>query len=181
MVESMSTLTLELRPREEQRAFNLRRWDEILADPELHKFEGRVETDRHGRVQLTPVLHVEHGRLEGEVGFHLANLMQGGHTMVVCPVSTADGVRAIDTAWASEECWRKLGDLPFYLDAPEICVEVTLPENSPEETREKIALYFDAGAKEVWTCDPSGKISFFGPGSKRIPRSKLCPRFPSQI
>src|SRR4051794_1504826 len=45
----MSMVTLELRPRKEQTAFNLRRWDEVLADPDLPKIEGRVETDRHGR------------------------------------------------------------------------------------------------------------------------------------
>jgi hypothetical protein len=27
-----------------------------------------------------------------------------------------------------------------------------------------MALYFDAGAKEVWVCGSFGQVSFFGPG-----------------
>ena len=42
----MSMLTIELPAQEEQTAFNLRRWAEVLADRELAKIEGRIETDR---------------------------------------------------------------------------------------------------------------------------------------
>ena len=42
----MATLTIELPPQGAQTSFNLRRWDELLADPELAKVEGRIETDR---------------------------------------------------------------------------------------------------------------------------------------
>ena len=56
----MATLTLELPPQKAQTTFNLRRWAEVLADPELARFEGRVETDRHGHVlrswRSTPML-----------------------------------------------------------------------------------------------------------------------------
>ena len=43
----MAALTLELPPRQAQTAFNLRRWSELLAAPELNRLEGRVETDRY--------------------------------------------------------------------------------------------------------------------------------------
>jgi hypothetical protein len=43
-------LTLELPPHKTQTAFNLRRWAELLADRELAKVEGRIETDRHGHI-----------------------------------------------------------------------------------------------------------------------------------
>ncbi len=42
----MATLTLELPPHKTQTTFNLLRWSELLADPELTKVEGRIETDR---------------------------------------------------------------------------------------------------------------------------------------
>lgn len=46
----MAALTIELRPQETQRSFNLRHWAELAADPELAKIEGRIETDRHGHI-----------------------------------------------------------------------------------------------------------------------------------
>lgn len=45
----MARLTLELPVHEKQRGFNLRRWAELLADRELARIEGRIETDRYGR------------------------------------------------------------------------------------------------------------------------------------
>src|SRR5262249_37436002 len=50
----MATLTLELPPRTTQRAFNLRRWAELLADRDLVRIEGRIETDRHGHIIVSP-------------------------------------------------------------------------------------------------------------------------------
>ncbi len=44
----MAMLTLELLPHKTRTAFNLRRWAELLADRELAKVEGRIETDRVG-------------------------------------------------------------------------------------------------------------------------------------
>jgi len=67
--------------------------------------------------------------------------------------------------------------------APEICVEVLSPSNTEAEIKEKTALYFDAGAREVWLCAPEdGKMTFLGsPAAAPTPASKLCPRFPDQI
>ncbi len=41
----MVTLTLELPTQKSQTAFNLRRWRELLADRELARIEGHIETD----------------------------------------------------------------------------------------------------------------------------------------
>ena len=41
-------LTIQLHPSENQTAFNLKRWRQLLADPELARLPYRVETDRHG-------------------------------------------------------------------------------------------------------------------------------------
>src|SRR5438045_1654716 len=97
----MPTLTLELPPREEQTAFNLRRWDEVLADPDLRKVPGRVETDRHGRIIMRPPPAPRHGELQSKVALLLQKIMPSGHTITECPVSTADGVKGVDVAWAS--------------------------------------------------------------------------------
>ncbi|HEU0038573.1 MAG TPA: Uma2 family endonuclease [Verrucomicrobiae bacterium] len=98
-----------------------------------------------------------------------------------CPVSTADGVKAADVAWASPECMRELGNRVCFPKSPEICVEVLSPSNTESEIREKLALYFDAGAKEVWICAEPGAMSFFGTGTKSLTGSHLCPDFPKQI
>jgi Uma2 family endonuclease len=181
ILNSMSTLTLELRPREQQTTFNLRRWQEALADPELQKIPGRVETDRHGRIIMSPPPAPRHGEFQIQIGHLLRQLMPGGKTMSECPVSTADGVRAIDVAWASPECRRELGNRACFIHAPEICVEILSPSNSEEEIREKTALYFDAGAQEVWTCGAFGQMSFFASGGKPLKRSALCPSFPERV
>jgi Uma2 family endonuclease len=181
MLIAMSTLTLELPPREEQTAFNLRRWDEVLADPELGKLPGRVETDRHGRIIMSPPPAPNHGKLQVEIATLLKKLLPNGATITECPVSTADGVKGVDVAWASSESWGQVGNRTCFIRAPEICVEVASPSNSEEELREKMALYFDAGAKEVWICAVFAEMSFYKVGGLPVARSELCPEFPSHI
>jgi Uma2 family endonuclease len=177
----MSALTLEARPRAEQTAFNLRRWDEVLADREFIRIPGRVETDRHGRITMSPPPAPNHSRLQGKIVSLLKQLMPDGEVLPECAVSTADGVKGVDVAWASPGCWAALGNRTCFIKAPEICVEVISPGNSEEEIREKMALYFDAGAKEVWICGIFGKLTFHGAGAVPLQRSELCPDFPAQI
>ena len=178
----MATLTLELPPQRSQTTFNLRRWAEVLADPELARIEGRVETDRHGHIIMSPPPAPSHGSFQLEIGYWLRNLLTNGRVLTECPISTADGVRAADVAWASPEVMAQLGNRVCFPRAPEICVEVISPGNTEAEIREKIALYFDAGAKEVWTCAGSGVMNFFGArGGRPMRASRLCPQFPKRI
>ncbi len=178
----MSKLTIELPPHQAQNAFNLRRWAELLADAELARFEGRIETDRHGHILMSPPSAPSHGSFQSEIGHLLRNFMPQGRVLTECPISTADGVKAADVAWASPECMLELGNRVCFPKSPEICVEVLSPRNTEAEMREKMALYFDAGAREVWLCAESGAVSFFGPGTTEPMRaSELCPAFPKQI
>ena len=178
----MATLTLELPPQKVQTTFNLRRWAEVLADPELARFEGRVETDRHGHIIMSPPPAPAHGSFQSEIAHLLRELLDAGRVITECPISTADGVRAADVAWASPERMVELGNRVCFPRAPEICVEVLSPGNTEAEIQEKIALYFDAGAKEVWTCTESGVVSFFGAkGARPLRESRLCPQFPKRI
>lgn len=178
----MATLTLELPPQKTQTAFNLRRWAELLADRELAKVEGRIETDRHGHIIMSPPPAPNHGSFQLEIGRLLWALLPEGRVLTECPISTADGVKAADVAWASPDRMEELGEQVCFPTAPEICVEVMSPSNTEPEIREKMALYFDAGAKEVWRCAKNGAMSFFTPGPFRPMRaSKICPNFPQQI
>jgi Uma2 family endonuclease len=178
----METLTIELPSQAEQTPFNLRRWDELQTDPALAKIEGRIETNLHGQIILTPPAAPSHGSYQVWIGILLVKFMPGGRGLTVCPISTADGVRAADVAWASSGKMRELGDRSCFPTAPEICMEVVSPGNTKAEIEEKTALYFDAGAMEVWWCDMNGSMKFL---SRDIPaplhKSKLCPKFPKRV
>jgi Uma2 family endonuclease len=178
----MATLTLELPPQKTQTAFNLRRWADLLADRELAKVEGRIETDRHGHIIMSPPPAPNHGSFQSLIAHLLWDFLPSGRVLTECPISTADGVKAADVAWASSERMDEVGEQVCFPRAPELCVEVMSPSNTEAEIREKMALYFDAGAREVWLCAQGGAMSFFGPGAPRPMRaSKICPRFPKQI
>src|SRR2546421_6806689 len=143
----MAMLTFELPPQKSQTEFNLRRWAELLADRDLAKVEGRIETDRHGHIIMSPPPAASHGGYQWEIGRLLWSLFPDGRVLTECPISTADGVRAADVAWASSERLAEVEEEVF-VRAPEICVEVLSPRNTKAEIQEKMLLYFDAGAKE---------------------------------
>src|SRR5438552_10343619 len=126
----MATLTIELRPQEAQRTFNLRHWAELLDDPELAKIEGRIETDRHGHIIMSPPPAPSHGSFQSESAYLLRTLLPEGRVLTECPISTADGVKASDVAWASTQRMRQLGNRKCFVLPPEICVEVLSPGNT---------------------------------------------------
>lgn len=140
--EFVATLSIELPSQPQQTDFNLRRWAELLADPELARFEGRIETDRHGHIIMSPPAAAHHGILQAEIAFLLRTLLPEGRVLTECPISTADGVKATDVAWASPQSVRALGNRVCFPTAPEICVEVLSPCNTEAEINEKVLLYF---------------------------------------
>src|SRR5947209_8558616 len=139
----MATLTIELPQQQTQIAFNLRRWAELIDDRELARIEGRIETDRHGHILMSPPPAPSHGSFQLEIGYLLRRLLRRGRVLTECPISTADGVRAADVAWASPQCMGELGNRKCFPKAPEICVEVLSPGNTEAELEEKMRLYFD--------------------------------------
>jgi Uma2 family endonuclease len=178
----MATLTIELPAQENQTAFNLRRWAALLEDRELAKIEGRIETDRHGHIIMSPPPGVPHGSYQLEIGALLRALLPKGRAISECPISTADGVKAADVVWISQARLADSGESVCLTEAPEICVEVLSPGNTRVEMTEKKALYFAAGAREVWFCDEAGRMTFFtGPDSPGESSSSLCRRFPGRI
>jgi Uma2 family endonuclease len=148
---------------------------------EVAKIEWRVETDRYGHIIVMPPPAPKHGSLQSRIAYLLQVLLPGGRTITECPISTADGVKAADVAWASPELMVELGERTCFPRSPEICIEVLSPDNTEREIHEKMALYFDAGAKEAWICARSGEMSFFGEGTSPLSCSILCPDFPLQI
>ena len=178
----MATVTFELPPHAAQTDFNLRRWAQLVDDPELAKIEGRIETDRHGQIIMSPPPAPSHGSFQSRIAYLLQTCIEHGRTLTECPISTSDGVKAADVAWASPGRMRELGSRVCFPRAPEICIEVLSPRNTKAEIDEKKLLYFDAGAQEVWICSRTGAMSFFSPGRlASLVASKLCPRFPKRI
>jgi Uma2 family endonuclease len=174
-------LTIELRPSEKQTAFNLQRWRELIADPDLARLPHRIETDRHGHILMSPPPAPAHGDQQVEIAHLLKTLLPQGRVVTECPISTSDGVKAVDVAWLAPERRQEVRSLICLIKAPEICVEVLSPSNTPDEIAEKIALYFETRAQEVWICD-QGILHFRFPTIPKIrPSSGMCPTFPSQI
>jgi Uma2 family endonuclease len=177
----MATLAIQLPAHQDQTAFNLECWSEILADPFYSRLEQRIETDRHGHIIMTPPPSFSHG----QKGFRIAKLLEAtlrsGQASVEVPISTSDGVRAADVAWLSDTQLAEAQKTNILLTAPEICVEVLSPRNTEKEMSEKMALYFDAGATEVWLCDDDGTLRFFSAPEIQIAISNLAPEFPLSI
>ncbi len=186
-------------------------YEHLCADPVLAHREERIETDACGRLLMSPpprkphalrqtkILHLlrelmgdfelseESGRL-GESPVFKETDSRGveepweGGALVEAPISTADGVKAADVVWCSRER-EALNPPDLYELAPEICVEVLSPSNREEEMVLKKALYFGAGAEEVWFCQTSGEMQFFcrAEPDQPLAASRRCPEFPRVV
>lgn len=155
------------------------RWHELLDDPELARWPGRIETDRFGRIIMSPPPGLQHGGHQADIAYFLRSLLPDGQVFTECPLVTLDGVKGIDVAWLAAGR-TELAEGKLVLEhAPEICVEVLSPSNSEAEMQEKRALYFEAGAQEVWLCGHDGKMEFYIPDLSAT--SRICPLFPGQL
>jgi Uma2 family endonuclease len=174
-------ITIELPDLKSQTKFNLARWAELSADPRLAKLPDRIETDRHGHILMTPPPAFGHGRRQFSLGNLLSDLLPQGLVITECPLSTADGVKALDVAWLGPGRPELTAEPLVLTRAPEICIEILSRSNTQAEINEKRALYFDAGATEVWICNLDGSMSFFSGVSHQVSSSSLCPAFPQAI
>jgi Uma2 family endonuclease len=156
-------------------------WAEICDDPVLRNLPYKIETNRFGKILMTPASFWR-GGFEAEIGHWLKELKTGGRAVAECAIETSDGIRVADVAWISRERYepyRKAINLPI---APEICVEIISGSNTREEMLGKMQLYFAAGAKEVWLCDEDGKMEFFASdATASVKASRLCPEFPMRV
>lgn len=102
-----------------------------------------------------------HGRLQYRIGRRIDRAKGGGEIIMECSVQTTDGVKVADAAWASDEFIRQYGYDTPYPKAPEICVEVMSPSNAGGEIKEKVQLYLDSGAREVWVVFEDERIEYY--------------------
>lgn len=155
-------------------------WEDILQDPEVARLEYRVESDRWGDLVMSPPPNSWHGRHQFGIGSMIERLLPHGFCVTECPIQTAEGVRACDVAWVSDERWDSTDHDPIFTVAPEICVEIQSPSNSLPQILERKDWFFASGASEFWSCDPRGGMHFFA-AAGALERSPLCPKFPKMV
>lgn len=155
------------------------RWADVLKDKSLRNLPYKIEMDRRGRLILTPASN-RRGMLKAKIGAMLGQMKRGGQVLLGCSIATMDGVKVADVAWFSPKFFSKHHYETPYRQAPEICVEIVSPLNSPAEMEEKITLYLAKGAREVWLCNEKGNVTF-NDSSGKLKKSKLVTRFPAKI
>jgi Uma2 family endonuclease len=152
---------------------------ELCADPHLRDLPFKIELNEHGTILMTPASN-RHGRFQGRITSAIERIMERGDVICECSVDTAKGTKVMDVAWASPDFLNQHGDETPYPVAPEVCVEIVSPTNSPAEIGEKTDLYLARGAKEVWTCNDDGTLRFYSYQGE-IPESKIVAGMPSKI
>jgi len=135
-------------------------WAEIINNPLLKDLPFKIELNKWGKIIMTPASN-KHGYLQADLVYELKTKLPKGKVITECSVNTLKGVKVADVAWASDAFIAQHGFNTPYEVAPEICVEVISPSNSQSEMDEKIQLYLNQGAKEVWLCDQEGGLSYF--------------------
>lgn len=135
-------------------------WIDVINNPFLKDLPFKIELNKWGKILMSPASN-NHGIRQYEVAKYLDTHKQSGKIIIECSIKTPQGVKVADVAWASDAFIAEHGDQTPYTTAPEICVEVVSPSNSRAEMDEKITLYLNQGAHEVWLCDQEGEISYF--------------------
>ncbi|MDM8568470.1 Uma2 family endonuclease [Thiotrichales bacterium HSG1] len=135
-------------------------WQQVIENPFLQNLPFKIELNKWGKILMSPASN-NHGRWQFEIGTLIKQKKQSGTIITECSIQTSDGVKVADVAWLSDKFVEKYGFITPYDIAPEICVEITSSSNSKEEMNEKIKLYFNQGAKEVWLCNQKGEISYY--------------------
>jgi Uma2 family endonuclease len=136
------------------------RWSEVLQDKSLRELPYKIELDEYGKIVMTPASN-RHGYLQSKLGWMLRQNIAQGEIISECSIDTPKGVKVADVAWCSDQFIAQHGFETPYSRAPEICVEILSPSNHEQEMKDKMALYFQQGAKEVWLVNEQGQVRYF--------------------
>jgi len=154
-------------------------WQQVCEHPTLKDLPFKIELNTYGQIIMSPSSNW-HGSMQSRISILLHQLIDSGQAVSECSIRTSDNVKVADVAWLSDEFHSiHKFETPF-TEAPEICVEILSLSNSSAEMTFKRALYFGAGAKEVWQCDQDGALSFYTPNGP-IEESPICPAFPQRM
>ncbi len=148
-------------------------WDEVLNSPFLQDLPFKIELNGFGQIVMSPSSNKQ-GAIRSEIGFKIHRSKKRGQIIFGCSITTSDGVRVADVAWASDKFIAEYGDITPYPKASEICVEVIAPSNTKEEIEHKIELYLAKGALEVWVVNSDEEVTYYTHAGQ-IKKSKLVP------
>jgi len=154
-------------------------WQQVCRDPILRDLPYKVELSQLGEITMSPA-SIWHIAFQDHITDMIKSLMKKGRTLQEFPIKTSENVKVADVVWMSAHLFEKVKKEASSPIAPEICVEVMSPGNSKAKMLYKGRLYFEAGAKEFWTCDKKGNITFYNSDGK-LKRSVLIPDFPKKI
>ena len=146
-----------------------------MKNPFFRDVPYKVELNKFGQILMSPASN-RHGILQNKVARQIENEKQSGVIVIECSILTSEGVRVADVAWVSDEFYAEFGEITPFPKAPEICVEIKSPANTKAEMDEKIRLYLEKGASEVWIVDEKGKVNF-NTHTGIIKKSKLVSNF----
>ena len=135
-------------------------WMDVINDPCLRDLPYKIELNRWGNIEMSPASN-RHGIYQAHLSGLLLKRMAVGEVISECSVQTREGVKVPDVAWCSTGFLQRHGFETPYSEAPELCVEILSPSNSPWEMLEKVQIYLAAGAVEVWLVSEAGKIAFY--------------------
>ena len=139
-------------------------WSEVLNDPSLKNLPYKIELNEYGQIVMSPASN-KHGLLQAEIAFFLRNNRQG-KVLTECSVETSKSVKVADVAWGTVDFFQRNSIDTPYQQAPEICVEIVSPSNYQPEIKEKISLYLEKGAREVWVCTENGEVEIYNTAGK---------------
>ena len=154
-------------------------WQEVIEHPSLDDLPFKIELNVDGNIIMSPT-RVSHGGHQTRIAILLHSSLPQGNVAVETAVQTRDNVKVTDAAWFTREHWAVAEQELACSMAPAICVEVASKSNYKRELNEKKALYFEAGAREVWFCDLMGNMSFYTPEGQSA-TSPMCPEFPATV
>ncbi|MBV9657020.1 MAG: Uma2 family endonuclease [Verrucomicrobia bacterium] len=154
-------------------------WQEVIEHPSLRDLPFKIELNARGQI-LMSTARISHGEHQATIARLLHEELPHGKVVTEGGVRTRENVKVPDVAWLTPEHWEIARHELACSTAPAICVEVVSDSNTAEELEEKAALYFAAGAQEVWICDAFGNMTFHAPAGQ-LAASALCPDFPATV
>ena len=140
-------------------------WSEVIENPYLKDLPFKIELNRYGKIEMSPASN-KHGRLQVHISSLLERKLKKGEALTECSIQTTEGVKVADVAWCSKAFIKQHGYETPYPSAPELCVEIVSPSNSTTEMADKVQLYLQAGAEEVWVVWENGIVEFYGKAGK---------------
>ncbi len=134
-------------------------WQDVLADKSLQDLPYKIELNEYGNIEMSPTSFI-HSSFQAEIAVQLKAQL-GGRIFTELAVQTSKGVKVPDVAWAGDVYFQRNLHAKSAVSAPDLCIEVLSPTNTEIKMQEKIELYLEAGAFEVWLVNEQGGIRFF--------------------